>query len=116
MSIQVGNQSSFYNAAATATGTSQSSKIENELEAKLAGNLENASDEELMDACKSFESYLVTQVMKQVKTTIAKSEDDEGDYMNYFGDMLYEKYADDITESGNLGIAQQLYEAMKRNH
>ncbi|MDD5935041.1 MAG: rod-binding protein [Clostridiales bacterium] len=115
MSIRVGSESSFYNAAAQSTSTSKTSKVESDLEAKLAGNLKNASDEELMDACKSFESYLVMQVMKQVKETVAKSEEEEGDYMNYFGDMLYEKYAEDITESGNLGIAQQLYEAMKRN-
>jgi flagellar protein FlgJ len=69
----------------------------------------------MMDACKSFESYLVQQVMKQVKEAVAKSEDDQGEYMSYFGDMLYEKYAEDITESGELGIAQQLYESMKRN-
>ncbi len=115
MSIRIGDESSFYNTAAQATSTSNTSKIGNELEAKLSGNLENATDEELMDACKSFESYLVTQVMKQVKSTVAKSDDDEGEYMTYFGDMLYEKYAEDITESGNLGIAQQLYESMKRN-
>lgn len=115
MSIGIGSDSSFYNAAATMASTSKSSTLTNQLESKLAGNLENATDEEMMDACKSFETYLVSQVMKQVKETIGKSDDDEGEYMNYFGDMLYEKYASDITESGELGIAQQLYEAMKRN-
>ena len=28
---------------------------------------------------------------------------------------LYQSYAKDITESGQLGIAKQLYEAMKRD-
>lgn len=116
MSIRIGDESSFYNAAAQATSTSNTSKVGHELESKLSGNLENATDEELMDACKSFESYLVTQVIKQVKSSVAKSEDDEGEYMNYFGDMLYEKYAQDITETGDLGIAQQLFESMKRNN
>ncbi len=115
MGISVGSGANFYTAAAQATTTSKTSKVENELEAKLASNLESASDEEMMDACKSFESYLVQQVMKQVKEAVAKSEDDQGEYMSYFGDMLYEKYAEDIAETGELGIAQQLYEAMKRN-
>lgn len=111
-----GNQgANFYKAATQVNTPLKTSKMENELEAKLASNLEGANDEELMDACKSFESYLVQQVMKQVKNSVAKSEEDEGEYMSYFGDMLYEKYAKDITESGELGIAQQLYEAMKRN-
>lgn len=115
MGISVGSGANFYTAAAQATNTSKTSKVEHELEAKLASNLEGATEEELMDACKSFESYLVQQVMKQVKEAVAKSEDDQGEYMSYFGDMLYEKYAEDITETGELGIAQQLYEAMKRN-
>lgn len=115
MGISVGSDANFYTAMSQATNTSKASKPANELEAKLASNLEGATDAEMMDACKSFESYLVQQVMKQVKEAVAKSEDEQGEYMSYFGDMLYEKYAEDITESGELGIAQQLYEAMKRN-
>jgi flagellar protein FlgJ len=115
MGISVGTNANFYAAAAQVNNTPKTSKVENELEAKLASKLEGATDEEMMDACKSFESYLVQQVMKQVKDSVAKSEEDEGEYMSYFGDMLYEKYAEDITESGELGIAQQLYESMKRN-
>lgn len=115
MGISVNNGANFYMAAAQVNKSAKSSKIESELETKLSSKLENASDEELMDACKSFESYLVQQVMKQVRTSVAKSQEDEGEYMSYFGDMLYDKYAEDITESGELGIAQQLYEAMKRN-
>lgn len=115
MNISVGSGASFYSATAQANNTSKTSKAASELETKLASNLEGATDEQMMDACKSFESYLVQQVMKQVKNSVAKSEEDEGEYMAYFGDMLYEKYAEDITESGELGIAQQLYESMKRN-
>ena len=33
----------------------------------------------------------------------------------YFGDMMYQEYAKQITENGELGLAQQLYESMKRN-
>ena len=115
MNISAGSGASFYSAAAQVNHTSKTSVAANELEAKLSSNLEGASDEKMMDACKSFESYLVQQVMKQVKDSVAKSEEDKGEYMAYFGDMLYEKYAEDITESGELGIAQQLYESMKRN-
>ena len=50
-----------------------------------------------------------------MKKTIPKDEEEENDYMEYFGDMLYQQYAESITESGQLGIAQQLYEAMKYN-
>lgn len=115
MSISISGDYSFYNAAAQTASTSKSSKLESQLSNTLSNGFEGASDEELMDACKSFESYMVQQVMKQVKNAVAKSDDEEGEYVSYFGDMLYEQYANDIVESGELGIAQQLYESMKRN-
>ena len=86
------------------------------LASKLS-NLENASDEELMDACKSFEAYMLEQVLKQTKEAmVPKDEDEENDYLKMFGDKLYEGYAQTITDSGQLGIAQKLFEAMKRDY
>lgn len=81
---------------------------------KLSGNLDNATDEELMDACKSFESYLLEQVLTKVKDSVAPKEEEENEYLAMFGEKLYQEYANKITESGDLGIAQKLYEAMKR--
>jgi len=40
---------------------------------------------------------------------------DKNEYLNYFGDMLYQEYAEKVTDSKDLGIAQMLYESMKRN-
>lgn len=84
------------------------------LEATLK-NSEHATDEELMEACKSFESYLLEQVFKGMEKTILKDEEEENDYLAQFGDKLYEEYAKDAAENGSLGIAQLLYESMKRN-
>lgn len=75
---------------------------------------QTATDDELMEACKSFETYFVEQVIKEMKKTV-KSEEEEGEYMQYFGDTLYEQYASAITESGQLGIAKTLYDSMKTN-
>lgn len=86
------------------------------LESKLSGDLSGASDEELMDVCKSFESYLVEQVIKSTKEALAPSDEDENDYFNMFSDKLYGAYADTIVENGELGIAQKLYEAMKKDY
>lgn len=86
------------------------------LESKLTkGNLQDATDEELMDVCKSFESYLLEKVLEKTKKTLTDSEEDDSPYMNMFGDKLYKEYADQITEHGELGLAQKLYEAMKRD-
>ncbi len=74
-----------------------------------------ATDGELMEACKSFESYLLEQVFKGMEKTIMKDEEEENDYLAQFGDKLYEEFAKSATEGKSLGIAQMLYESMKRN-
>lgn len=77
-------------------------------------HLQNSTDEELMDVCKSFESYFVEQVMKEAKKMV-QSEEEENQYIEYFGDTLLQEYSDTITNQGSLGIAQMLYDSMKRN-
>lgn len=86
------------------------------LQNKLSGiNGETATDEEIMEVCKEFEAYLVEKVFDQMKDALTDNEEEEGDYLTYFGDMLYQEYAKQIAENGELGLAQQLYESMKRN-
>ena len=78
-------------------------------------NLEKADDEELMEVCESFEAYFVEQVMKEAKKTVLSDEDEESEYLQYFGDILVQEYSTMISESGDLGIARNLYDSMKRN-
>ncbi len=86
------------------------------LQNKLSGiNSDSATDEELMEVCKEFEAYLVEQVFDRMKEAMTDSEEEESDYLNYFGDMMYQEYANTIAQNGELGLAQQLYESMKRN-
>jgi flagellar protein FlgJ len=86
------------------------------LQNKLTGiNSDSATDEEMMEVCKEFEAYLVEKVFDRMKDAMTDSEEEESDYLNYFGDMMYQEYAKAITENGELGLAQQLYESMKRN-
>ena len=79
-------------------------------------NLDKATDEELMQACKSFEAYLVEQVMTKVKEAVVPSEENENKYLSLFKSRLYEEYSNQIVENGELGLAQQLYEAMRRDY
>lgn len=87
-----------------------------QLKDKLSNtNASKASDDELMEVCKDFESYLIEQVFKSMKTSmVPESEDDNNEYMQYFGDTIYQEYAKNMSETGELGIAQMLYESMKR--
>lgn len=108
MSISIGSDSSYY--ANMLNGTGKTDSITSTL------SNQTATDEELMEACKSFESYLLEQVFKGMEKTVMKDDEEkENDYLTQFGDMLYEKYAEETTEYQSLGIAQMLYESMKRN-
>lgn len=86
------------------------------LQNRLTGiNSETASDEEIMEVCKEFEAYLVEKVFDRMKDAMTDNEEEENDYLSYFGDMMYQEYAKTVAENGELGLAQQLYESMKRN-
>lgn len=83
-----------------------------QLESKI--NITSASDKELLEACKSFESYMLEQVMKGMEKTIP-SKEEKNPYLDQFGGLLYEEYANMATENQSIGLAQMLYESMKRN-
>jgi flagellar protein FlgJ len=108
MSVSIGSDQLY-----TAANMMSSNVKAEELKEKIENS--SATDEELMDVCKSFESYLLEQVMKAMKKTVPKDEGEENAYLEQFGDKLYEEYAYAATESKGLGIAQMLYESMKRN-
>lgn len=108
MSISIGSDSPYFANMLSNTGKTDS------ITSTLTKS--SASDEELMEACKGFESYLLEQVFKGMEKTVMKDEDEKkNDYLAQFGDMLYEKYAEDTAENQSIGIAQMLYDSMKRN-
>lgn len=110
MSISIGSDSQYLSAANILGSTSKTSNLEESLKNGLE------TDEELMEACKSFETYLLEQVFKGMEKTVMKDEEnEENDYMAQFGDKLYEEYAKAVTENQSIGLAQMLYESMKRN-
>ena len=86
----------------------------------------DSTDEELMNACKQFESYLLEQVFKEMQKTISFDDDDnkssslgfatggDNSLTEYFKEQAIASLATKSTEQSGLGIAQMLYEAMKR--
>ena len=100
--------------------SSDYSQATSALKDKLSNtDFSGASDEELMEACKSFEAYFVEQAFKGMEKMIPKNDEESGStsYTDMFKDKLHQEYADAATERGNgLGIAQMLYEQMKRNY
>jgi flagellar protein FlgJ len=127
----INNLSSVY---ANSTYTNSTT---NSLTSKLSStDLSEATDDELMSVCKEFESYFVEQVMKSmakmasvdgstsdnnVYASLFGLSDDSDSSMStlssYFGDELVSSMASQLTESktASLGLAEKLYEQMKRN-
>lgn len=111
MSISVGDY--YLNTMSASSSASKASKLEAGLNSL---DTSKATDEELLESCKQFEGYLVEQMLKGMEKTIPKDEDeDKNTYLSQFGDMLYEEAGKMIADRGELGLAQQLYESMKRN-
>lgn len=89
---------------------------------RLSEQVQSAqSDEQMLDACKQFESYLVQQMFKSMQESAKvfsdEDEDDNStDYVNMFQDNYLETIAEQLVNSGQgLGIAEQLYDSMKAN-
>ena len=76
------------------------------------------SDEELMAACKEFEAYFIEQVFKGMEKTVVKADNSSSStntMVDFYKDELYKKLAKQTTETSSIGLAQQMYDQMKRN-
>ena len=114
MAISFDNTSSVINSA-----TTQATNANNALEGTLDKDMSNASDEELMDVCKQFESYFMEQVFREMEKTIPKNEEQDSSMTqltDYFKDSMIQQVSEQSVEQGGNGLAQQLYEQMKRNY
>ncbi len=92
--------------------------------ANLQGKLKDAdyskaTDAELMDACKQFEAYFIEQMYKGMMKTIPTNENTSNytaTMMDYYKDQMIQAVAEETTnQNGGFGLAQMLYEQMKRN-
>ena len=80
-----------------------------------------AQSDQLMGACKQFESYLWEQVYKEMKkTSITFGDDSSSDYgmnmVNLFMDSTIEEISSESVTEGPNSLAQSLYDQLKRNY
>ena len=112
--MDIGSISSMY-----LNNVRDSSSRSSDLADKLKNGMEGKSDEELMEACKEFEAYFTEQIFKNMrKSMVPASEEDSGSMStlkNYFEDELWKNYSSAAADQSNNGLAQMLYEQMKRN-
>ncbi len=99
-------------------GTTAGSKLK---ETISGTDYSQASEDELLSACKQFESYFLEQVFKEMQKTVDCFKSDENsdpnnNLVDYFQDSAIQQLASTSTELQGLGLAQMLYEQMKRNY
>lgn len=113
--MDISNITSVYNDIYASSSNQSASKLQN----KLEGDYSKATDDELMDVCKEFEAYFLEQMFKEMVKTIPESEESSGStssLMDYYKDEMIKNVAADSTENNSLGLAQMLYEQMRRNY
>lgn len=97
-----------------------SSNKTQELQKKLENGSGAADEVELKAACKEFEAYFVEQVFNAMLETTKFFSDDDNGYaskmVDYFKDFAVQELCDKVTEGSGLGLANTLYEQMKRNY
>ena len=97
----------------TANGVSFESELDSAI--KASANRKNPRDEKLWTACIEAESLFVGKMLKEMKSTVHKSEWLHGGYAEeIFEDMLYDEYAMNVSRNSNLGLAKMLYDELSR--
>lgn len=100
---------------------SQSSQASARMDQYKNMDYANATDEELMGACKQFEEYFVEMTLKEVFKTVdlfgmnESTSNAMSTSKDLMKDSMVQTFAEKITEQSNLGLAEQLYESMRRN-
>ena len=89
------------------------------LQNTVSADYNNATEKELMNACKEFEAYFLEQMFKEMEKTIPDNDNEDATtqrLVDYFKDTAVQELTAQATEQNGLGIAQTLYEQMKRQY
>ncbi len=102
------------------TAASNAQAATSKAKSAVGKDYSKATDEEMLDACKQFESYFIEQVLKEVEKTIPKNDSldtSTSNLVDYFKGNVIQEMAEGLQEkSGSRGLAQQMFEQMKRNY
>lgn len=76
------------------------------------------SDKEIKTAAKEMESYFINMLFKQMRKSVKSTGGlfEKSFAQETFEEMLDEQYADLATESGGIGLADAIYEQMKKGN
>jgi len=111
-----GDITSMYSDVYSTAANQTASKLQNKLD---SSDYSKADAGELLEACKQFEAYFVEQMYKAMMKTVPNNEETSNytsSIMDYYKDQMVQSMAEQSTNQGGFGLAQMLYEQMKRNY
>lgn len=113
MSMSIDSLNMLYNRAYKADSG-------NALEGTLQSDLSKATEDELMEVCKDFEAYFAEQMFKAMQKMVPESSQEQSaatkQLQDFYKDEMIKSMAESTAENSGLGLAQTLYEQMKRNY
>lgn len=91
------------------------------IKSKIQNVSDKSSDDELWAACKSFESYFLEQMFKEMQKSVDALKTETQDnatatLVDYFKDQTLQDICETTVETQSNGFAQMLYENLKRNY
>ncbi len=91
------------------------------IKSKIQNTSAKASDDELWEACKSFEAYFLEQVFKEMQKSVDAIKPETKDnststLVDFFKDQTLQEICATSADTQSNGFAQMLYENMKRNY
>lgn len=67
----------------------------------------------LKDACQQFESLFLSQILKEMKKSIPKTEGEDQKDKEMYEELMYDEISKSMAASGGVGMANILYQQMK---
>lgn len=113
--ISVDGISSLIDTGKNAAAANNAASLQNSLQ----GISSDSTEEELLQACKDFESYFVEEILKEVKENLTDDEEEDSSIStltDFHMDSVIELMADELVDEVGMNFTQQLYEQMKRNY
>lgn len=87
-----------------------------DFEKAIQSALKEKDKEKLKEACKNLESQFVSIMLNEMRNTIPKDPLTGDDFAtDVFTSMLYDKYAEAITQNSSLGLADEMYKQLSKN-
>lgn len=91
------------------------------LQNKLQNTSSASTDDELWEACKSFESYFLEQVFKEMQKSVdaikpESSDNSTATLVDFFKDQTLQDICNTSVETQSNGFAQMLYENLRRTY